>query len=449
MRPRGTLAACVLIALAGCATVPAPPPDVALGAPAAELAQPVDGAELAIGVTHRFADLLPATVDLDLVNPPAEVYPLTRTSVVFLAGDAAGETDVVAFAAADRVELLADPLRRVSEGYLNTAPETVAIAPGDVLPRLAALPFLEVVVPERDMVVSGLPARAVDVRVPPFPAGTEPCGPDEPLLCADLWSVGNVGQAVIEGQELRLAELALPSGYVLVVQNLLDPRSQEVLDRARFVERTLPPELGPARLLPSTSRPLPPDRTYGAELPDLGLGVAFDVGDVPTSAFSDGCPCVLVLAPDAPAGFATELHGFVAPTADLLVPEPGVDPRLSGSTGGEGGTAGLIDVVASQAWADVVAGPVDSVVGGHPARTVDVRLRPGTGTVECRSGRPEEGTCAVLLHGDGTVGTVLLSERVLRVSEVVVAGQDLTVVSSVDEAGTEFAESLRLVELPR
>lgn len=214
-----------------------------------------------------------------------------------------------------------------------------------------------------------------------------------------------------------------------MVQNLADPDAQQVVDGARLVERSLPAEVDASRILPALLSPHDTGQTCGVVLPDVDIDVTFAVSSSrPTAGTAGPCLCAIAFAADLPrellddatAGYYSSTEqpfGLVSPTAAQLVPGPGVDPRLLGPTAfsrsigpDAGGADGIVGVIAAQPWAEVLAGPEDVVIVGHPGWLIDVLLRPGTGSVPC---------------GD----------------------QALTVVTGLDEPGRTFLDTLRLVDL--
>jgi hypothetical protein len=448
------------LAVAGCSTGPAaPPPDVALSAPAPEVTRPVDGAALAPATTYRFADVLPGVLDVDLTPAAPGLFPQFGPLFAFLSGDEQFSSNVLTVVSAREMVLNAKPLHPAPSGPdLDPATQFVRLGADEALTRLAGQPFLEITVPQRPLTIAGVPATAIDVRVPELPAETEPCAPGDPP-CADLLVEPEFVQTVAAGEQLRLAQLELPVGRVIVVQNLQDPRAQTILDSARFHEQPLPQDFAGARRLPYYTGELDAEQAYGAVLAGTGVGVMTTTGAAPTVGYANSG--LALLSADLPPELtqvatygghvaSTErLFGYVAPTADLLVPEPGVDPRVLGPTafsrshGADAG--GLVEVVAGQPWAEVVAGPSDTTVGGLPGRSVDVRVRPGSGSVPCTIGTPQARSCAVLVYSRTAPSIWLLSERVLRVVDVMVAGQPITVIASTDDPGRAFADSLRLV----
>jgi hypothetical protein len=455
-------AALAALALAGCsAAPPAPPPDVSLAAPGPAGAQPIDAAELTPGTLYRFADVLPGVLDMDLTVAQPEVFPYSGPSFAYLTGDQDGTTDVVTVLAADDVAMLNNPLRLPTpDTGADPASQLKAVAPGRLLAALTALPFLQVTKPAGPVTIAGLNGTAIDVRSLELPAEATSCGPGAPR-CAGLLGAPNHLQYVVAGQELRLAQLDHPAGRLLVVQNLQEPRAQAVLDAVRFVPHALAPELGGATSLPYSTSPLDGGRTYGAALDDVGVGATFTVGGAPSLGYTRGGANISVISADVPSDLAEpapfgyvagreKLVGYVAPAGDLLVPEPGVDPRRIGPKAYErsaGSTAGLVEIIARQPWAEVVTPAVDTTVGGLAGRAIEVRLRTGAGSVPCTVSKPADGSCAVLLYSKGIPSMWLLSERVLRVADVSVGGPMLTVVSGTDEAGRAFSDSLKLVKL--
>lgn len=61
--------------------------------------------------------------------------------------------------------------------------------------------------------------------------------------------------------------------------------------------------------------------------------------------------------------------------------------------------------------------------------------------------KPTERMCAVLVYSRAAPSVWLLSDRVLRVSEAMVGGTGVTVVSGTDDGGRAVFDGLRLVEI--
>lgn len=465
------LAGLIAASVVGCSTTPVAPATstpslgVALGVGSSASARPIEGAEIEPDSPARFPDLLPGVLDVEVTVTEPPVFPFSGPGVVYLAGNPDFTNDVVTFLAADDVLLAGDPFHEPqSPDPADVSEQLVAVAPGQLLDRLADLPFLEITVPRRALSVAGLDSAAVDVRVADLPADTKQCEIAGPV-CAVLLVANGFAQSVVAGQELRLVELDLPAGRILIVQNLQDPRAQALLDGARYVEHTLAPVLNPARPMTYSAGPLAPDQLFGAELTTAGIGVSFRTGRDPSIGYvRDGTNVTVIsadLAPDllAPAPFgyqaSTEkLYGYVAPTEDLMVPPPGVDPRLIGPAAfgdstsmKDSSSGGLVDLIAAQTWADITAPPTDTTLAGLPARSIEVRLRPGTGSVPCTLSAPQDGSCAVLVYSRAIPSIWLLADRILRITDVVVGGVHVTVISSTDESGQIFADSLRLIDL--
>lgn len=459
----------LVLVSAGCAKDPAsPPPEVALGAPTPTLRQPIDGAAMDPGQRYVFKDLLPGAVDVELSTEDPAVYPTAGEYFAYLGVDAEGSKDVMTFLSADDVHLFKTPYRLPQPGEAgDPASELVTVPPGKLMERLSELEFLMVTEPARALRIGGAPATAIDVEVITMPAkAKETCGPGA-SPCAGLLVVAGLGLTVNSGQKMRFAQVQLERGRVLMVQNLEDPRAQPIIDGARFADQALPPELNPARGLPYGEGSLVPDQTYGVEFAGSNVGATFRPGSTPSLGYTRSGVSVAVIAADlppdlrqpAPFGYVAsteKLFGYIAPTEDLLVPEPGVDPRTIGprafarSRGSSsGGADGLPGVIAAQPWADVVAGPTDVTIGGVSGRSVDVRLRTGAKGVPCTLTAPTSGSCAVLVYNKSTPSIWLVSDRVLRIAEVTVAGKQFTVITSVDEDGRALSESLKLVDLKR
>ena len=442
-RPHRSLltAAAVSLMVTSCsAGEPAePPPTVATAAPTADVTEPIRDAQLTPGTLYRFVDVLPGVLDVDLMAADPPLYNTSRPMATILSPDVDFVTDGLAIMAAVGIRVPRDPYSSHAGvvtpadalEFLTPPPE----APERLLSYLGQLPFVEVTVPERPFPVGGVDGRAVDVRIRDLPPEAEACGapfgvPD----CAHTISIPGVFGYIVEaGNALRFIEVVLPSGAVLIQQNLDVPAAQAALEGLTFVERAPPGEFAPARLVPFGGL-LDADEQYVHPTLTPEVAVTFD-------AAPDGGRAI------AGPGFLSILEQLgrtrtmVVPMADLRVGDPGPDPTfwaLLRPLGIENSQPlpeqGLVDWFLAQPWVEVVEAPASATVGGLPGRTVAIRAGAGAPTLPCDPYRPAEGVCvASVFGGTSGVNVRLGLDEVLHVAEVTVDEERLAVMTRGDD----------------
>ena len=215
----------------------AAPTDVA---PTGDVERPVPGTQLDPGTRYGFAEVLPGLVDVELTAPEPPLYLNSAPAVTALSPDADGLTDALVILAASEIRVQRDPyvfppLTADPAQAITTPP----VAAGELLSYFSQLPFVEVTTPERTFAVGGVDGSAVDLRVRDLPPEAEACAEFLGIpRCAGtiVMPTAETGFVVEPGQSIRLIEVELPSGVVLIQQNLDLPAAQAALDSLTFVE---------------------------------------------------------------------------------------------------------------------------------------------------------------------------------------------------------------------
>ena len=227
----------------------APTPTAVLSVPAqagdGDVERPIQDTQLDAGTRYRYDDVLPGTA-VDLTGPEPTLYSYATPGLIALSPDADFRTDSlyvtdldVALVPDDPFQSLADiasdqDVRRLSRG-----------APADFLAYATALPFVDLVIDERPLTVGAVEGRAVDVRIRELPAEAVRCGRGSGVglpACAVLLLPPGSAPLAQSGQTLRLIEVELPAGRLLVYQNVDRPEGQAVLDSLTFVHPASTPE---------------------------------------------------------------------------------------------------------------------------------------------------------------------------------------------------------------
>ena len=209
-------------------------------APTEEVERPVPGTELAPGTRYRFTDVLPGLVDVELTAPEPPLYNHSAPAVTWLSPDADGLTDALVILAASEIRVQRDPyvfppLTADPAQAITTPP----VAPGELLSYFSQLPFVEVTTPERTFAVGGVDGSAIDLRIRDLPPEAEACAEFLGIpRCAGtiVMPTAETGFVVAPGQSIRFIEVELPTGVVLIQQNLDLPAAQAALDGLTFEE---------------------------------------------------------------------------------------------------------------------------------------------------------------------------------------------------------------------
>lgn len=208
--------------------------------PSDEVEQPVDGTALDPGTRYTFADILPGPVNVELTAPEPPLYSRFAPSVAWLSPDEDGLTDALVILAASEIRVQRNPyvfppLTADPAAAITTPP----VAPGELLSYFSQLPFLEVTSPERTFGVGGVDGRAIDLRIRDLPPEAEACAEFLGIpRCAGTIVMPDAGTGFVvqPGQSIRFIEVELPSGVVLIQQNLDLPAAQAALDSLTFEE---------------------------------------------------------------------------------------------------------------------------------------------------------------------------------------------------------------------
>lgn len=215
----------------------AAPTDVA---PTDEVERPVSGTELEPGTRYRFADILPGLVDVELTAPEPPLYNQSAPTLAQLSPDPDGKTDALVILAASEILVQRDPYVFPDlMGDPAAAMTTPPVAPVELLSYFSQLPFVEVTTPERTFGVGGVDGRAIDLRIRDLPPEAEACAEfmGIPRCAGTIYMpAAGTGFVVEPGQSIRLIEVELPNGPVLIQQNLDLPAAQAALDGLTFVE---------------------------------------------------------------------------------------------------------------------------------------------------------------------------------------------------------------------
>jgi hypothetical protein len=208
--------------------------------PGEEVERPIKDAQLKPGTRYRFDDQLLPALAVDATGPEPPLYNASYPGVIALSPDADFRTDALYLTAAYALRVPLDPYLSLEDvaGDADLARSTRE-APPDLLQVVAALPFVDVV-DERTLSVGGVEGRALDVRIGDLAPEAARCGQGSGVglaECAVLILPPGIAPLAQPGQKLRLIDLELDAGRIVVYQNLDVPQSQSVLDSLAFVER--------------------------------------------------------------------------------------------------------------------------------------------------------------------------------------------------------------------
>jgi hypothetical protein len=233
--------------LAGCgSSTPAADvsgPTTELTAPGSEdedVETPIQNAALEPGVRYAAEDLLP-DLTVEMTGPDAALYYGSYPGVIALSSDANFRTDSLYLTDVDRLMVPVDPY--LSLGAIATDADLVRVTsdpPEDLLDYAATRPMVDVLVPERSLTVAGVEGRAVDLRVRDLPPEAAVCGQGSGVgipVCAVMIMAPGLAPLMQPGQDLRVIDLELPAGHLLLYQNLDVPQSQAVVDSLAFDDR--------------------------------------------------------------------------------------------------------------------------------------------------------------------------------------------------------------------
>ncbi len=179
-------------------------------------------------------------MDVELTAPEPPLYNRFAPAVAWLSPDAEGLTDALVILAVSEMRVQRDPyvfppLTEDPAAAVTTPP----VAPGELLSYFSQLPFVEVTTPERTFGAGGVEGRAIDLRIRDLPPEAEACAEfmGIPRCAGTIYMpAAGTGFVVEPGQSIRLIEVELPSGVVLIQQNLDLPAAQAALDSLTFIE---------------------------------------------------------------------------------------------------------------------------------------------------------------------------------------------------------------------
>ncbi len=219
---------------------PAPTTVLALpGTPDPAVERPIDGATLVSGTRYRFDQVLP-DLTVEVTGPDPALYNGTYPGVIAFSPDANFRTDALYLADVESLRVPLDPFVGLGDIVTDTdLSQQTTEAPDDLVTYAAGLPIVEVLATPRPLTVSGIEGRAVDLRVRDLPSAAESCGRGSGVglaTCAVLILPPGIAPLMQSGQHLRLIQMEMPAGRLVLYQNLDVPQAQAVVDSIAFVD---------------------------------------------------------------------------------------------------------------------------------------------------------------------------------------------------------------------